>query len=151
MSPDERFKERFKANAYPVREAGGLIWVYLGPANEQPAFPDWPWLKLPDEHRINVCIVESCNFVQMMEGTLDSSHLSVLHRGQIAAGDGSDLKFAKITNHMQFDATPRLEVEDTDFGFHYAALRNIRDGDGLSDRSDGRGLHGSVFRRASSR
>lgn len=129
---DDRFKERFKANAYPVREAGGMIWVYLGVPEEQPEFPKWPFLSLPDENRINVAVIVSCNYVQVMEGTLDSSHLSVLHRGQIAAGDGSDLKFAKVTNHMQFDAAPRLEVEDTDFGFHYAALRNIRDANGGS-------------------
>jgi phthalate 4,5-dioxygenase len=128
---DERFRTRFKANAYPVREAGGLIWVYLGTPDEQPAFPDWPWLELPDENRINVYAVESCNYVQIMEGTLDSSHLSVLHRGQIAAGDGSDLKFAQVTNHLQFDAAPRFEVEDTNFGFHYAALRNIKDGNSV--------------------
>jgi phenylpropionate dioxygenase-like ring-hydroxylating dioxygenase large terminal subunit len=128
---DERFKERFRANAYPVREAGGLIWVYLGASNEQPEFPKWPWLDLPDQHRINVAVVVSCNYVQVMEGTLDSSHLSVLHRGQIASGNNSDLNFAKVTNHMQFDATPRIEVEDTDFGFHYAALRNIPDGEGF--------------------
>jgi phenylpropionate dioxygenase-like ring-hydroxylating dioxygenase large terminal subunit len=127
---DERFKDRIKANSYPVREAGGLIWVYLGVPTDQPAFPTWRWLTLPDEHRINVYVVESCNYVQVMEGTLDSTHLSVLHRGQIAAGGGSDLKFAQVTNHLQFDAAPQLEVEDTDFGFHYAALRSIRDGEG---------------------
>ena len=27
---DPRFKERFRQKAYPVKEAGGLIWVYLG-------------------------------------------------------------------------------------------------------------------------
>ena len=41
-----------------------------------------------------------------------------------------DLKFAQVTNHLQFDAAARIEVEDTDFGFHYAALRSIRDSDG---------------------
>ena len=67
---DERFKERFRANSYPVCEAGGLIWVYIGAPQDRPAFPTWPWLTLPDEHRINVSVVEPCNFVQVMEGTL---------------------------------------------------------------------------------
>ena len=40
---DPTFKDRFKARAYPVREAGGLVWVYLGPPAQMPAFPRWPF------------------------------------------------------------------------------------------------------------
>ena len=128
---DPKFKERFKQKAYPVKEAGGLIWVYLGQSEQQPPFPKWPWLDVPDRHRLNVYAVVSCNYVQVMEGLLDLSHLSILHRTQIAGGAGSDLKFAKVTNHMQFDSAPRIEAEETDFGFHYAALRNISEGSGI--------------------
>ena len=124
---DPKFKERFKAKAYPVREAGGLIWTYLGPADKQPPFPAWPFLSLPDRHRINAYIVEDCNFVQVIEGLVDSSHLSVLHVAGLQATNDSDLAFAKKTSHMQFDAAPRIEAEETDFGFHYAALRKAKD------------------------
>ena len=41
--PDGKFKDRIRARAYPVREAGSLIWTYLGPADLQPSFPEWPW------------------------------------------------------------------------------------------------------------
>src|SRR3546814_4371280 len=58
-----------------------------------------------------------------MEGVVDSSHLSILHTVGLKATDEADLDFAKKTNHMQFDAAPRLEAEETDFGFHYVALR----------------------------
>ena len=46
---DPHFKERFKAKAYPVREAGGFIWAYLGAADKAPPFPDFPWLNSEPE------------------------------------------------------------------------------------------------------
>src|SRR3546814_14187591 len=42
--PDPRFKTRFKAKAFPVREAGGLIWTYLGLPEDMPDFSDFPFL-----------------------------------------------------------------------------------------------------------
>jgi phthalate 4,5-dioxygenase oxygenase subunit len=127
---DPMFKNRFKAKAYPVREAGGLIWTYLGPTEKEPPFPRWRFLDAPDERRINAYLVEDCNFVQVIEGLVDSSHLSVLHIAGLKATNDSDLSFAKKTNHMQFNAAPRIEAEETDFGFHYAALRPGSDGEG---------------------
>ena len=35
---------------YPVREAGGLLWTYMGPKALEPKFPDFPWLNLPPEN-----------------------------------------------------------------------------------------------------
>jgi len=122
---DPRFKERFKAKAYPVREAGGLIWVYLGPRAQMPAFPKWPCFDVPASNRLAVYAVLNCNFVQVIEGLVDSSHLSTLHTSPLRTTDGSELDFAKKTSHMQVDTAPRIEAEDTDFGFHYVAMRNV--------------------------
>jgi phthalate 4,5-dioxygenase oxygenase subunit len=36
-------------NAYPVREAGGVLWTYMGPRELQPPFPNFPWLNLPEK------------------------------------------------------------------------------------------------------
>jgi phenylpropionate dioxygenase-like ring-hydroxylating dioxygenase large terminal subunit len=82
---DEKFKDRIRARAYPVREAGGLVWTYLGPADLQPPLPEWPWMTVEPSHRINAMAMVTCNYVQMMEGLVDSSHLSVLH---IASPEG---------------------------------------------------------------
>ncbi len=123
--PDPRFKERIKAKAYPAREAGGLVWVYLGPATQMSEFPNWPSFDVPASHRLAVYAVVSCNFVQVMEGLVDSSHLSVLHTSPLKTTGGSELDFAKKTTHMQFHAAPRIEAEETDFGFHYVAMRPV--------------------------
>jgi phenylpropionate dioxygenase-like ring-hydroxylating dioxygenase large terminal subunit len=121
--PDPKFKTRVKARAYPVREAGGLIWVYLGPAEQCPPFPEFPWMRLPASNRINAFAVVSCNFVQIMEGLFDSSHLNILHDYGMAMTGSSTLTFAQKVSKMQHEAAPRIEAEETEFGFHYAALR----------------------------
>lgn len=123
--PDGKFKDRIRARAYPVREAGGLIWSYLGPADLQPPFPAWPWMNVDSAHRINAMALVACNYVQIMEGLVDSSHLSVLHISPLSQAANSKLDFARKTEHMAFDAAPRIEAEATDFGFHYVALRDI--------------------------
>ena len=120
---DPRFKERIRGRAFPVQEAGGIVWVYLGQKGVEPPFPHWAFMDQPDAHRINACAVINANFVQVMEGLVDSSHLTVLHSSALARTNDSELDYAKKTSHMQFDAAPRIEADETDFGFHYVAIR----------------------------
>ncbi len=120
---DQRFKDRFRARAYPIRDAGGLIWIYLGDQDHMPDFPKWGFMDVPESNRLPVVAIVNCNYVQLMEGVVDSSHLSILHTVGLKATDSAELDFAKKTNHMQFDAAPQLDTEETDFGFQYVALR----------------------------
>ncbi|TYP80983.1 phenylpropionate dioxygenase-like ring-hydroxylating dioxygenase large terminal subunit [Maritimibacter alkaliphilus HTCC2654] len=120
---DPDFKNRFKAEAFPVREAGGLVWSYLGPKLLQPEFPHFPWFDADDDHRNNAYALNHCNYVQALEALVDSSHLNILHAdGLVASGQLENLNFSAAAE-MTFDAAPTIEVDDTDFGFHYAALR----------------------------
>jgi phenylpropionate dioxygenase-like ring-hydroxylating dioxygenase large terminal subunit len=124
---DPRFKERFRAKTYPVREAAGLIWVYMGPQAQEPAFPTYAFLDVPPSNLLPAMAIVPCNFVQVMEGLVDSSHLSVLHTVGLKNATGSDLDFAVATGHMQLDAAPHIEADDTEFGFHYVAIRNVEE------------------------
>jgi phthalate 4,5-dioxygenase oxygenase subunit len=127
---DPKFKERFKARAFPVREAGGLIWVYLGPKEKEPPFLDWHWFHVPTSNRLVVTYVADCNYVQVQEALLDSSHLTILHTDGMTQSASDDLTFAKQVVTMQFNAAPRIEAEETQFGVHYAAMRPNPAGDG---------------------
>jgi phthalate 4,5-dioxygenase oxygenase subunit len=127
---DPRFKDRIKGRVYPVREAGSLIWAYLGPKDQAPEFPRWPWMDLPDAQRLVTRHVEECNFVQVIEGLVDSSHLGLLHMNGLKASCDVDLGYAQKINSMQKNLAPQLDADDTDFGFYYAALRDIDDGAG---------------------
>ena len=133
---DPRFKERIKGRTYPVREAGGLIWTYLGPPEQAPEFPKWPWMDLPTSQCLVTLHVEECNFVQVMEGLVDSSHLGILHSDGLRMSDTTELGFAQKVNSMQRNLAPELAVQDTDFGFYYAALRTV--GKDTEERTDGR-------------
>lgn len=125
--PDPRFKSRFKAKAFPVREAGGVIWTYLGAPEEMPDFYDFPFLDAPETMRLATVQIVGCNYVQVIEGLLDSSHLSLLHISQFTDGDLPDIKFVQNTGHMQHDPAPRVEAQETDYGLHYGAVRVFGD------------------------
>lgn len=120
---DPRFRARIKAKAYPVREAGSMIWAYVGPAELEPVFPHWSFFDQPPERLLTVTLVVPCNYVQLQEALLDSSHLTILH--QDAFKKGSSIDFVSSVNSSTTAAVsdPKVEVEDTDFGFYYAALR----------------------------
>jgi phthalate 4,5-dioxygenase len=123
---DPAFKQRIKGRTLPVREEAGLLWAYLGPLELEPAFPRWPWMDLPPQNRLPTRHVEDCNFVQVIEGLVDSSHLGLLHMDGLKASDSAaDLGYAQKINSMQHNLAPRQEVLDTEWGFYYAALRDI--------------------------
>lgn len=117
---DERMRKRFRANAYPVEEAGGIVWTYLGPKEKQPPFPRFSFMDLAPEYRVNIRLDIHANWVQATEGGLDSSHVGILHTNAARPSwnGASDEKVGAMT-----DTAPVLEIEDTEFGYHYGAIR----------------------------
>src|SRR5215204_3073496 len=77
---ESTFKERIRQTAYPCAERGGVIWAYLGPAERQPALPELEWALLPEDQRFASKRLQECNWLQAMEGGIDSSHISFLHQ-----------------------------------------------------------------------
>jgi hypothetical protein len=124
--PEGRFKDSFKARAYPVEEAGGLIWVFLGSPEERPARPVYSWELLPEDNRSIVPIELDCNWVQTIENLVDSSHASVLHT-DLANLVTDENPLLDVAKELNANALPDLEVERTDFGLHYAARRSKGD------------------------
>jgi len=124
---DPKFRLRIHGRVYPTREAGGLVWAFLGPRGQEPEFPRWPWMDLPAANLLVTRHVEGCNFVQVIEGLVDSSHLGLLHMNGLRASGSVDISFANKVNSMQRNLVPRFDLADTGFGFHYVALRDIDD------------------------
>ncbi|KIF65867.1 hypothetical protein HY68_38970 [Streptomyces sp. AcH 505] len=125
--PADKRSPKLRARAYPVVEEGGLIWTYLGPKESQPAFRRYAYMDLPDANRVVLMWKTNANWVQMLEGGLDSSHVSILHTNAARPGWGgaSDKKVGAMD-----DTGPSLEIEDTQFGYHYAAFRGRANGAG---------------------
>ena len=113
---------------FPVHETGGIVWVWLG-GGETPPFPDLPF---NDEHgleTVHTISVVPANWLQGLEGGIDSVHAPILHRSVIEAMLGereasSDTAGVRAT----LAAPPKYETEDTAFGMRQASLRRADEG-----------------------
>ena len=110
-------KSTIKITAYPTLEKAGIVWAYLGPKEAMPEPPDYEWTRAPATHRLVSKTYEACNYLQALEGGLDTSHSSYLHN--LRLGDNKALR--------QRDRAPRLEVERTDYGYYYVSTRKAGD------------------------
>jgi phenylpropionate dioxygenase-like ring-hydroxylating dioxygenase large terminal subunit len=116
---------KVRVHHYPVHEAGGVIWVWLGKAEKPPRFPDFEFNSLPEENLFVQAAIVNCNWVQSLEGNLDSSHLTALHKHWLwnGAGEG-DGAFADVMGNL----APRFEVITQPYGYTAAATRELPDG-----------------------
>jgi len=123
-----RFRERFHARAFPVREEGGLVWTYLGPPDKEPVFTRYAFMDAHEEHRTIIRVNVKANYTQLVEGGFDSSHVGILHSNVARPGWMSNAvtRSQDETNPANLavdDNAPALDPEDADFGFYYAAVR----------------------------
>lgn len=127
--PDPQFKTRFRQPAFPAREAGDLIWVFVGDPDKLPPFCEYEYMRVPAEQRMVVRMDLDCNYLQALEGGLDTSHISQLHRNRMV-GKNERLFVDQEQRRKLFgtDEAPRVDVRETEFGLHYAAFRKTNDG-----------------------
>jgi phthalate 4,5-dioxygenase len=116
--PDSPFKAKVNITAYITWEGGGVVWAYLGPRAEMPPYPDFEWLRAPATHRRISKTLENANYLQALEGGIDTAHSSFVHNNDL-----SDPARLKSQN-----THPVLEVEPTGYGFRYAGIRALSDG-----------------------
>ena len=109
---------KVKILAYPTCEKGGVVWAYMGPKKLQPDYPDYEWTRAPATHRYVSKTFENCNWLQAMEGGLDTSHSSFAHNNKL--GDRSNLR--------QHDKAPKIDVDRTDYGYRYVSTRKVDEG-----------------------
>ncbi len=113
------YKERIRHKAYPCREAGGLVLAYMGPGTP-PRFPKLPLFLAPPERSWATKIHHDCNYLQGNEGNIDPQHLSYLHRFL----DPRQSVDARVNSMLVRDPAPKLEVEETPYGFRLFAARS---------------------------
>ncbi len=116
---ESNFKNKVRATAYPTIERGGLIWAYMGPPELQPELPPYEWTLVPDGHVLTSRRVQECNYLQAIEGGIDSSHVPFLH-GVL----DPERRAAPNQRYLYADLAPRLRAIKTDYGFAYGAQRN---------------------------
>jgi phenylpropionate dioxygenase-like ring-hydroxylating dioxygenase large terminal subunit len=116
--PDSNFKDKVRARAYPCQERGGVVWAYLGPRENPPPLPDLEANQL--ENSSVVAYARDCNWLQGLEGDIDTAHVGFLHFGSDDAADAPPDTFRYWT--LQ-DRAPRYAVLDTGYGSMYGAYR----------------------------
>jgi phthalate 4,5-dioxygenase len=114
------FKQKVKAVAYPCRERGGIVWTYMGPRTDPPPLPDLEPNMLPDAELHVGAIYRECNWLQALEGDIDTSHLGFLHLGAL---DPEKMQPGTFGYYTVKDRRPRYSVVDTEVGAMYGAYR----------------------------
>jgi phthalate 4,5-dioxygenase len=125
--PEESgFCRKIKLKSYPLVERGGILWTYMGPPEKQPPLPEWEFAMVPPEHRFVSKRTQECNWLQAMEGGIDSSHVSFLHRGEL--NRDPLFKGSKGNQYNLSDAKPHFEVVESAGGLLVGARRNAENG-----------------------
>jgi phthalate 4,5-dioxygenase oxygenase subunit len=116
------FKHKIRHTAYPTREAGGVIWAYLGPPAMVPQLPQLEWTVVSPSHVYVHKRFQHNNYLQNVEGEVDSSHVSFLHREfrpeKFEAAIAGQVLLARAK-----DRAPRFLVQDTEYGLAIGARR----------------------------
>jgi phthalate 4,5-dioxygenase len=78
--PESSYKDTIKLLAYPTRERGDMVWVYMGPRETMPELPQFEFGLVAATQRYVSKKWQDCNWVQSLEGGIDTAHFSFLHK-----------------------------------------------------------------------
>ena len=119
---DSLFCTKVKLTSYPLVRIGNVLWTYMGDPEHQPALPEFEWIHLPEEHRYTSKRWQESNWLQALEGGVDSSHVAWLHSGGLK--DDPLFQGAKGNEYTLDDRRPSFEVAEADGGLFIGARRN---------------------------
>jgi len=122
--PESKYKDEIRHLSYPVVERAGMIFAYMG-KGEPPLLPDYEFLRATGEHIFLQKTILDCNYLQSLEGDIDPSHLSYLHK-PIKRIDSRNVPGSQKSADQYYreDGRPKLEAERTDYGVRIYSVRN---------------------------
>ncbi|MFJ5841648.1 Rieske 2Fe-2S domain-containing protein [Streptomyces shenzhenensis] len=128
-----QFLDKIRISNYPCVERNGIIFTYMG-AGDPPPFPAFDCFTAPEEYTFAFKGLWECNWLQGLEGGIDPSHVSFLHRfigedprevyGQQFSEEveGTGQKLSKLVgDHYR----PDIEVESAEHGLRVFAVRQL--------------------------
>jgi phenylpropionate dioxygenase-like ring-hydroxylating dioxygenase large terminal subunit len=125
VPPHQDFKHKVKAKAYPAVERAGVVWVYMGSQAKAPPLPAFEILDVPDDEVSVTFIQRDCNYLQALEGEIDTSHFGFLHAGHV---DADDLAEDEPVRHTIINRAPEYHLADMPWGTQYAGYREVGPG-----------------------
>lgn len=118
--PHQDFKHKVRAKAYKVAERAGIVWVYMGNAEKTPELPGFEILDVPEEEINLTFVMRECNYLQALEGEIDTSHFGFLHAGHV---DPNNVDEKAPLRQTVSDRAPEYHVSDAPWGTQYAGYR----------------------------
>jgi len=113
------FAQRIQHRAYPCQELGGLIFAYLGPADRMPLLPRYETLVREDGTRKVDFYSINSNYLQNLEGAVDTVHFSYLHMDH----------WSQVKHKLAGLPKPEIDWEETDYGiWQKSNLPNVQYG-----------------------
>ena len=128
---ESNFRDKVKVKSYAAEDFGDVIWIYMGPPELKQPLPQFEWARVPANQRRVQRWIQDCNYMQALEGDLDSTHVSFLHRwmdpDQATPWDPQQRQRRRTTASGQAllyrEGAPKFSVKETDFGMVYGARR----------------------------
>ena len=131
----QRFTAEIHHPAYPCRERGGIVWAYLGRAKDLPPMPDLEFLRVNDDDRQYRLFFQECNYLQVLEGGIDPTHVMWLHSPYDLADDELTATNQPDQHRVAQRSGARTPMDvmiaDTPGGFTYGAKRPAGEGKSL--------------------
>jgi len=125
LPADQDFRHKVKAKSYTVAERGGLVYVYMGERALAPPLPALEAMLCPPDETSLSCRMRECNWLQALEGDIDTSHFSFLHIGKVEA---EQFDPDHMDRFQLIDRAPEYHVANTDWGTMYTAFRPAQPG-----------------------
>lgn len=122
---DSKLASKIRLKNYPLVKVGDILWTHMGAEDTRPDLPEWEFAQVPSEQTFTSKRFQECNWLQALEGGIDSSHVSFLHSGGLKTDPL--FKGAKGNEYNMSDKKPVFEVEESDGGLYIAARRNAED------------------------
>lgn len=121
---------RMTTTAYPIVERGGIVWAWMGNENDQPQLPEFEFSLVGEEQvHLSKCLMR-CNYLQALEGSIDYSHISFLHKELKDASASADVfGIGEQIKYANKDGRPTISSKPTEYGMQIAARRNANETD----------------------
>jgi phthalate 4,5-dioxygenase len=114
--------DKMAIKGYPCIERGGLVWAYLGPTDKQPEAPEVEWCVVPEANRFITKRLQECNYLQAMEGGIDTAHVSFVHRYEVDIDPMH--RGTKAIDYIKADGNVKFDIERHEGGLTMYGRRN---------------------------
>jgi nitrite reductase/ring-hydroxylating ferredoxin subunit len=119
---ESNFKTKVRVRAYPTLERNGVVWTYMGSRPTPPPLPEI-LANLAENCRTGRRLLQ-CNYMQGLEGDIDTVHKGFLHAGHSRLAD-------LMPGSSEYYATKELSVytstRDHAIGTTYGAYRGAEE------------------------